>query len=436
MLLIYLPAITTRCRYVFELIFKSELGVKYDLTTDLNTFEVYEQEKMSYSFKRNNDELHIHSSPLLFEQEIRKIDISTENKLGTTVLFSDNSSCDLGFDIFSAVFYMVSRYEEYLPFTPDKFGRYKSSDSLAFEKRFLQQPVVDIWIKNFKLILNKRFNHLQPGLSTFNAIITYDIDIAYAFIGRNIFRIIGSTIKDAINLQFKNIFDRFCTICNFQKDPWDLYDILYEIITKNKLRSIFFFLLADYSKKDKNISYKHSLMKDLIEKVSAFSEIGIHPSFKTSIIRKRTLMEKKRLERISGKKIIKSRQHFLKFRLPDTYNYLIDAGITEDYSMGFPDTPGFRAGTCKPFYFYDLKNEKSTTLKIFPVTVMDGAFIDYLQEPPDEALDCIYKLIEEVQNVNGTFISIWHNHTLSETKMYRGWRNVHDKMVERILLYV
>lgn len=435
MLLIYLPAITSRCQYVFELIFKNQLGVKYDLTTDLNTFEAYEQEKMSYSSKRNNDELHIHSSPLLFEREIKKIDMSTENKFGRTVLFPDNSSCDLGFDIFSAVFYMVSRYEEYLPFTPDKYGRYKSSDSLAYKKRFLQQPVVDIWIENFRYLLSKKFNHLQFRLSTFNAVITYDIDIAYAFMGRNIFRLIGSTIKDAFKLEFKNIYDRLRSICNFQKDPWDVYDILYEIIARNELHSIFFFLLGDYSKNDKNISYTHPLMKELIIKVSRFSEIGIHPSFKTSIIPNKILIEKERLERISGIKINKSRQHFLKFSLPDTYNYLIDAGITEDYSMGFPDTPGFRAGTCKPFYFYDLKNEKSTTLKIFPITVMEGSFIDYLQTPPVEALDCICKLVKEVKEVNGTFISIWHNHTFSETNMYKGWRDVHNKMVEQILKY-
>ncbi len=176
-------------------------------------------------------------------------------------------------------------------------------------------------------------------------------------------------------------------------------------------------------------------MKDLVTKVSEFSEIGIHPSFKTPAIPKKISVEKRRLEKISGKKINKSRQHYLKFTLPDTYNHLIAAGIKEDYSMGFADMPGFRAGTCKPFYFYDLKNEKSTDLKIFPITVMEGSFINYLKIPPHDALDYIFKMIEEVKNVNGTFISIWHNHTLSETSMYKGWRYVHDKMIERILLY-
>ena len=122
----------------------------------------------------------------------------------------------------------------------------------------------------------------------------------------------------------------------------------------------------------------------------------------------------------------------MKFILPETYNFLIQAGITEDYSMGFSNMPGFRAGTCKPFYFYDLKNERSTGLKIFPVTLMEGAYIDYQALPPSEALTDIFELTEAVKNVNGTFISIWHNHTVSETDEFRDWKKVHDQMIQII----
>ena len=435
MLLIYLPLITPRCEYVFEMLFKEELGIEYQVTTDLKIFEEYKQEKINYSFKRNNDEFYIQASSLLFGHEIKEIDLSIEKRFETTVLFVNDTSCDLGFDIFSAMFYMISRYEEYLPFTPDKYGRFKASDSLAYRNKFLQKPVVNIWINIFRNLFVKKFSYLQLKPSSFNYIITYDIDIAYAFIGRNIFRLIASTFKDAIQLKFKNIFDRIRSLANIQKDPWDIYDLLHDTIVKNKTRSIFFFLLADYSRYDKNINYRHPLMKELVTKVSAFSEIGIHPSFKSSVIPKKISIEKTRLETLSEKKINKSRQHYLRFTLPDTYNYLIGTEIKEDYSMGFADMPGFRAGTCRPFYFYDLKNEKSTILKIFPITVMEGSFIDYLHTSPNEAVEYIFKLIEEVKNVDGTFISIWHNHTLSETNMYKGWRYVHDKMIERILLY-
>jgi len=416
------------------MIFKEELGMEYQVTTDPKTFEEYKQEKINYSFKRNNDEFYIQASSLLFGHEIKEIDLSIKKRFETTVLFANDTVCDLGFDIFSAVFYMISRYEEYLPFTPDEYG-FKASDSLAYRNKFLEQPVVNKWINIFRKKLVERFSYLQIKNSSFNCIITYDIDIAYAFKGRNILRLFGSTLKDVFQLKVKNIFSRIRSLANIQKDPWDVYDFLHKTIAKNKRRTIFFFLLGDYSRHDKNINYKHPLMKELVTKVSAFSEIGIHPSFKSSIIPKKISIEKTRLESLSGKKIYKSRQHYLRFTLPDTYNHLIDAGIEEDYSMGFADIPGFRAGTCRPFYFYDLRNERSTGLKIFPITVMEGSFIDYLHIPPNEAAVYIFKLIEEVKNVNGTFISIWHNHTLSEINMYKGWRYVHDKMIERILLY-
>ena len=144
------------------------------------------------------------------------------------------------------------------------------------------------------------------------------------------------------------------------------------------------------------------------------------------------MMEKQRLEKMANKKIIKSRQHFLKFQLPDTYNALTNADILEDYSMGFPNTPGFRAGTSKPFHFYDLKNEKAQSLTIFPITFMEGNFMNEKKLQPGEIVNDIFKLIDEVKNVSGTFISIWHNHTVSNTDEFIDWRNIHDQMILKL----
>ena len=138
------------------------------------------------------------------------------------------------------------------------------------------------------------------------------------------------------------------------------------------------------------------------------------------------------MKKLSNKKITKSRQHYLRFTLPDTYNHLAAAGIKDDYSMCFADLPGFRAGTCTPFYFYDLKNEKQTTLKIFPATFMDGTFLYYLKSQPAESLQIIDDLINEVKKVEGTFISIWHNNTVSDDDEFKEWKRVHDEMVKRI----
>ena len=139
--------------------------------------------------------------------------------------------------------------------------------------------------------------------------------------------------------------------------------------------------------------------------------------------------EKKLLESILNSQVYRSRQHFLRIDLPETYQYLIDLGITEDYTMGFAKHYGFRAGTCTPFYFYDLDFEIQTPLKIFPFAVMDGTLKDYLSLTTKKSFETIEKLVEEVKKVDGTFITIFHNESLSGTGRWINW----DKKFEEFL---
>jgi hypothetical protein len=106
---------------------------------------------------------------------------------------------------------------------------------------------------------------------------------------------------------------------------------------------------------------------------------GGNPSFLFSEREKNLITEIQRLETITGEKVKRSRQHFLKLTLPETYRRLIGAGIEEDFSMGYASHPGFRAGTCTPFFFYDLPREQPTTLKVVPFQMMDVMLRDYLQ---------------------------------------------------------
>ncbi len=360
--------------YVFDLIFRDELGIEFQITGDIKRFENYPDEKINYSEKRIENEFFIRSKPFLFETEIKKQEIKVAEKDAAKILFP-NEEDDLGFDIFSSVFFLVSRYEEYLPFSADKFGRFRASDTLAFQNNFLEKPIINIWIEILKAKLRKRFSSLEFKEEEFQTILTYDIDVAYKFKGRSFGRNLGSALKDILQFRILNILERIQTLFFSKKDPWDVYDELQKLISQNQLSSVFFFLLADKAKHDRNLHYQNPAMNQLINQVKTFSEIGIHPSFFTSVFPEKILVEKERLENLSGKKITKSRQHYLKFILPETYNSLLKAGISEDYSMGFPEAPGFRAGTCKPFYFYDLKNEKVTSFKNFPGNIY-GKFGD------------------------------------------------------------
>ncbi len=428
MLLIYLPKYSSRCQYVFDLIFKDELGIGFKTTTDVNEFVEYSDEKINYSLERIANGFFIKASSFLFETEIKKQEIKVAEQ-GTVKFLFQNEQDDLGFDIFSSVFFMVSRYEEYLKFEGDQFGRFKALDTLAFQNNFLQKPIVDIWIEDFKKILQNEFPGLKYKTHLFNSIVTYDIDVAFKYKGRSIIRTLGSGLKDILGFRAQNFKERIQTLLQSKKDPWDIYEDLQKSISRNNLSSIFFFLLADKSEHDRNLNYQNPLMKRLVNQIGSFSEIGIHPSFHTSAFPEKILIEKERLEIISSQKIFKSRQHYLKFNLPDTFNALLSSGISEDYSMGFPEMPGFRAGTCKPFYFYDLKNEKATSLKIFPVTCMDATFVYYLEKSPEKSLVEALNLLKEVKNVNGTFIPIFHNDILGGNTT---WKSVHDQLIRQI----
>lgn len=427
MLLIYLPDITTRCEYIFELILGQHLGLQYRITKNLDEFEIYLEEKINYSGRRFSAEFFIKSSGFLQDDSIKKFTPEISTVQSMTVLFPGSDS-DTGFDIFSAAFYMVSRYEEYLPYTPDEWGRFNHTESFAYKNNFLQKPVVDLWIQHLKYQLHKKYPSLHFSNSKFNAILTYDIDVAFKYKGRNFMRTSGAIVKSLINLDFKNTLERLKTLAGSAEDPWDIYDSLREKIKTKNIQSIFFFLVGKKSMYDRNLHPGHHMMKKLVHKIKGFGEAGLHPSYYSSTRPEKFLEEKEKLEKISGHSIFKSRQHFLKFNLPDTYLQLQTIGIREDYSMGFANNSGFRAGTSQPFYFYDVKNEEVTNVKVFPITYMEGSYLE--SHTPIEAQEKMLELLKEVKNVNGTFISIWHNHTLSDD--YAEWKEVHDVMLEKI----
>ena len=136
------------------------------------------------------------------------------------------------------------------------------------------------------------------------------------------------------------------------------------------------------------------------------------------------------LQQITEKKIDASRQHFLKLHLPQTYLQLIKVGINHDYSMGYASQVGFRAGTCTSFFWYDLQLEKQAHLKIHPFAVMDVTLQQYLKLNPEQAITQIDELLSSVKLVDGTFCSLWHNESLSESGRWKGWKAVYDEMLK------
>lgn len=432
MLLIYVHKITPRLKFTFNQIFKRILQIQVSYTTELAFFEAFTGPKITYTKAPLGDELFIRCHDLLFEQGIYDIEITVSDWDETPCFFKTGKKSAIPFDIFAASFYLLSRYEEYLPHVKDEFDRFPATESLAFKNHFLEEPVVDIWTYKFKKILKEKFKNLEFGNRQFNAISTIDVDSAYAFKHKNIIRTLGGFLTDFFNFRFKQLSYRALVIFNFRKDHFDQFNKILNLKKTFNIPTIFFFLIGDYTTYDKNISHNNLKFRFLIKSVADYAQVGLHPSFFTLGNDAKLKKEKKRLEEITNSHVQKSRNHYLRIDLPETYQKLIDLEIFEDYTMGFAKHCGFRAGTCTPFYFYDLDFEIQTPLKIFSFAFMDGTLKDYLFLSNRNVELKIESLIQKVKAVDGTFISIFHNESLSETGRWLGWSKIYQNMLKNL----
>ena len=436
MLLVYSHKITPRLTYIFKHFFTRILNIDVKFTSKIETFIAHDGLKFSYTKQPLGSELFVRSNDLLFDQGIDYIDISVTKWEDVPCFFQTNPTGEIPFDIFSAGFYLVSRYEEYLPHVKDGFERFPAEESLAFQNKFLDKPVIDIWAYKFRDALLRKFPNLESEIigkeRKFEFISTIDVDIAYKFKNKGIIRTFGGLVNDISQFKIHDIWYRLLVIFGLKKDPFDIFDRLIQLQKKYEIRTIFFFLLSEYTSYDKNTSAGNLKYKLLIKNVADYVKVGIHPSYYSMKDEQKMKKEKRRLEEIVNFPINKSRQHYLRMDLPETYQKLVDIEVGEDYTMGFASYYGFRASTCTPFYFYDIDFEIQTPLKVFPYAVMDGTLKEYLNYTPKRSFDIILKMANEVKKVNGVFITLFHNESISGTGQWRGWNRLYENLLKEM----
>ena len=423
---IYSAEDSPRLTYIAGIILGDILGLQWQVITDkrkLGKHPVinYSSDNLSGSFK-------ICPESILFEKGIVAKQIILREWKELPVFFQIPSDSDLPFDIFAASFYLVSRYEEYLEFIPDEFGRFPSSSSVAFKNGFLGKPVIDLWAKELAKALLKRFPNIVFRRNEYKALLTIDTDQPFAYQGKNIFRTILGLFHGK-NSDPETVNHRCSAITKGEKDPYDVFDYIIENIEKNSTDTRFFFPVGGHSKFDKNPSWKNDEYRKLIHKIADKFPAGLHPSFIAGEDGSLIDTEADRLHSILGKEVSLGRFHYLRLYMPRSYNNILQAGISEDYSMGYPDEPGFRAGIARPYFFYNVSEDKQTNLKIVPFQIMDGTLYDYKKLDPLSSKEVILKLINETRKVGGLFVSIWHNTSLLDNEEWKGWREVFEFLV-------
>jgi hypothetical protein len=412
-----------RLRYIADLLLHEILGLSWEIVTDKR--KIGKNPVINYSDDNIPGSLKISPAPLLHDTGVKAQEIRVNEWNSLPVFFQTSPDSDLPFDVFAASFYLVTRYEEYLDFIPDEFGRFKGSGSLAFINGFLGIPVIDLWARELAIALVRKYQTLAFKRNIYRALLTVDVDEPYAYLGKGLIGSIGGFIHDLAS-KTGQATQRFDTIAKGEKDPYEVFDYILEIIHRNGTETNFFIPVGNQSGYDKNPSWKNDEYKRLIIRIAEKYKVGLHPSFKASGGSPVLGTELKRLESILKKEIICSRFHFLKIVMPKSYRNLSSAGITEDFSMGYQDEPGFRAGIARPFIFYDVSEDRTTNLRIFPFQAMDVTLTSYKKMKPDAAKETISNMISQTRKVGGLFVSIWHNTTLLDTPECREWRDVFE----------
>ncbi len=431
MLLIWISTETNRTRYIFQLVIKDLLGIDYRVTTDVDEFKRSEEARLSYGKSLVDETVpHIHSADLLFMRGIDSLDFETSRFDDIPIIFKTYSKNSvLPYDIFAASFFMVSRYEEYLPYRRDEHGRFSAKESLAWSKGFLNLPVVNIWSLQLLSILKTFYPGLSYNIPEYRFEPTIDVDSAFAIRHKGLLRSFGGYIKDIRKGDLHNMVYRTKVISGSLPDPFDVFDELHSLHQSFNLRPYYFILYGAYGMHDKNIPTTSEKFKRLIRWLADTADVGIHPSYASNSDPNILKQEVDELSNVLHSPILRSRQHFLKLELPLTYRNLINLDIENDYTMGFAAAPGFRAGITIPFKFYDLDLDAPGTLTVHPFTLMDGTMKDYLQINDADVVDYTTDLIKTVRKYGGTFGLLWHNETFSETGRWKGWREIYIRIL-------
>lgn len=430
-ILVFVDFLSPRVKYIVGHVLEKMLGLNVTYTLNIDEINSFNGPKICYSKAKANDSIQITPHDLLSLNGIFKQSFAFFKWRSLPAFFQTNPGSIIPFDIFSASFYLITRYEEYLTKNTDIHGRFMVEESLAFQNGFLQIPLVDLWVKEFGSVLKDKYPDIKIREQSFTFIPTIDIDNAFAYLHKGFVRSSLSLAKSLINFRLREVSRRLSVLLSRKNDPYCTYDKLFKILERSPQAS-WFILGGSYGKYDKNIPVDHVVIKKILQRIGKDFNVGIHPSYNSDSDLAKISVEKNALEKVLDRKIKFSRQHYLRFYLPETYKVLSDLGISHDFSMGYSNAIGFRASTCTPFGFYNLIDENELPLIVVPFQVMDRALLHESKANQIFAVQLAQEMAIRVKAVGGTFVTVWHNESLSGLDEWKGWEDVLERIVSDI----
>lgn len=430
MIAVYAASCTPRLSYILQVLFGN---VK--VVTALEDLQAFPGYRINYSAEKITGCFQVYPHGLLEAASISSQSVSCSDWEGLPVFFQTEG--DIPFDIFAASFYLISRYEEYLPYTPDLYGRYPHEASLAYREGFLHQPLVHLWLRSLVQQLRVFYTQLPSYDSRFiihdlpfTFIPTYDVDEAFSYLHKPLWKNVLGFYRDLLQGKLDAVIERGNVYSGRKPDPYDTFSWLDELHTKAGVRPLYFFLtILKRGIYDKNLSAHAPALQTLYRRLSERYETGLHPSWQSGDDTNLLAQELAMLQAITGKQVVRSRNHYLRYTIPGTYRQLIAAGIRDEYSMGYGAVNGFRASYTLPYPWYDLEREQVTDLMIHPFCFMEATAFFSLGYGAEQAGQELQYYHDAVKEVNGVFITLFHNHFLTEQPQWIAWRQMYARFL-------
>ena len=335
-------------------------------------------------------------------------------------------------DILGSAFFMLTRYEEMVVPDRDEHERFPSWASVAYQENFLHRPIVDEYTEVLWTAMHKLWPQLERKKNQFKTFVTCDVDSAISFRGnwKKVLKRFGSDLLKQRSPQLA-VSTLMATIRsslgNLESDPhWHGLRWIMDTSEEENI-SVSFYLIPAItdSRKDHPISLDDTRMRKMIHEMHERGhEIGIHPGYNTfqhpeamakSVARMKMVINKQGIDQ----PLLGGRQHFLRWKTPETMRLWHDYGLSYDSTLSYADRPGFRCGTCREYTLFDVGMSSKLHLRERPLILMECSIIAnrYLgMGYSNNALETMLYYKRICQKFDGNFVFLWHNSHLNRHK--------------------
>ncbi|HNR54693.1 MAG TPA: polysaccharide deacetylase family protein [Flavobacteriales bacterium] len=422
-MLVHVERSSPRVVYVLRHVLERMLGLETRHVRGMEEFREAIGPKLCYTRAPIDGAVHVPWSWAI-EERCEQDPLVTMD-LGSPCLFMT----DAGEDIFAGIFHHLSLVDEIQCKDRDVHGRVPSASLFTVRSGIADRPWVEEKVQRFAL----KLEHSWPGLikrrGGYANQVTVDMDNILRYAGRPLGRALGASVKELLLGEWPAMLERWRVRSGSVADPFGRAIELVKDRSSSIDRTILFFLMRGGTDFDHAAAVEHAATRAVIIRAGEVGEVGVHPSYATMEDSGSMRKERDRLQHIIGRPVTLSRQHFLRWTVPATLRGALEAGVTEEHSLGFTDRVGFRAGTCTPFPWYDLEREQETSLMLHPFAVMDSALIERMKLDPAEVVATMSAMSDLVRKVDGPFVSVWHDRYLSGHREFASWPEVFKRVM-------